>query len=120
MAREPQWSIAYSALYLDEKESFETAETQINENIDAAAAEGKDPSDIYIAVDIVATPAQIASGVAKKYAERIMSYVDRSFPQSGRAIGITDDDTRRPLRDLLITHHLQDSDIDGTHLNILE
>jgi hypothetical protein len=120
MALEPQWSIAYSALYLDEKESFETAEAQINENIDEAAAVGKDPSDIYIAVDIIATPSQIASGVAKKYAERIMSFVDRSFPQSGRAIGITDDDRRRPLRDLLITHRLQDSDIDGKHLYILE
>ena len=47
-----------------------------------------------------------------------MAFVDRSFPQSGRAIGITDDDRRRPLRDLLITHHLQDSDIDGKHLSI--
>ena len=61
MATEPQWSIAYSALFLDEKESFETAETQINENIDEAAAVGKDPSDIYIAVDIIATEAQIAA-----------------------------------------------------------
>ena len=120
MTTEPQWSIAYSALFLDEKESFEIAEVQISENIDEAAAVGKDPSDIYIAVDIIATAAQIASGVAKKYAERIMAYVDRTFPQSGRAIGITDDDKRRPLRDLLITHHIQDSDIDGTHLSILE
>jgi hypothetical protein len=120
MASEPQWSIAYSALYLDEKESFETAEIQINENIDEAAAVGKDPTDIYIAVDIIATPGQIASGVAKKYAERIMAFVNRTFPQSGRAIGITDDDRRRPLRDLLITHNLQDSDIDGKHLSILE
>ena len=95
MAPEPQRIIAYSALYLDEKESFETAETQISENIDEAAAVGKDPSDIYIAVDIIATPAQIASGVAKKCAERIMTFVDRTFPQSGRAIGITDNDKRR-------------------------
>lgn len=104
-------------MYLDEKESFETAESQINENIDEAAEVGKDPSDIYFAVDIIATSGQIASGVAKKYTERIMAIVDRSFPQSGRALGITDDDKHRPLRDLLSIRHSQDSDIDGKHVN---
>ena len=62
----------------------------------------------------------IVYGVPKKYAGRIMAFVDRSYPQPGRAIGITDDDRRGTLRDLLITYHLHDSDIDGKHLNIVE
>lgn len=120
MSSDSQVSIAYAALYLDEKESFETAEAQVNDDIDQAAAQGRDPSDIYIAVDIIATPEQIARGVAEKYARRILHFIDTNYPQSGRAAGISDDDTRRPLRDLLITHTLQDADIDGQHLIVIE
>jgi hypothetical protein len=120
MSTDGQLSIAYAALYLDEKESFETAETQINEDIDQAAAQGRDPTDIYIAVDIIATADQIARGLAEKYARRILRFIDANYPQSGRAAGISDDDTRRPLRDMLITHKLTDADIDGRHLIIIE
>jgi hypothetical protein len=120
MSSDSQVSIAYAALYPDEKESFETAEAQVNDDIDQAAAQGRDPSDIYIAVDIIATPEQIAKGVAEEYARRILHFIDTNYPQTGRAAGISDDATRRPLRDMLITHKLTDADIDGLHLRIIE
>lgn len=82
MSSDSQVSIAYAALYLDEKESFETAEAQVNDDIDQAAAQGRDPSDIYIAVDIIATPEQIARGVAEKYARRILHFLTQTTPRA--------------------------------------
>lgn len=111
-------SLAYGSLYMDQAESYEYAETQIDECITAARV----PHErIILAFDIVATPAQMASRRAKEWGQHILQYCDQHYPNlSARAVGITDDDHRRVMRDLLITHTLSEKDVDGIHLIEME
>lgn len=115
---QPQKSLVYGSLYMDQAESYEFAETQIDDCIAAA----KMPQEkIILAFDIVATPAQIASGRAREWGQHILDYCDKHYPKlSARAVGITDDDHRRVMRDMLITQQLAESDIDGIHLIEME
>lgn len=111
-------SLAYGSLYMDQVESFEYAETQIDETIALARV----PHErIILAFDIVATPAQIASGRAQEWGQHILEYCDKEYPHlSSRVVGITDDDHRRVMRDILLTRTLAANDIDGIHLIQLE
>lgn len=111
-------NIVYGSLYMDRGESFEYAESQIDEGIVNAPAP---PPKTIVAFDIIATPAQIASGRAREWGQRILDYCDKTYPQLGaRAVGITDDDHRRVMRDTLITRQLTGNEIDNLHLIELE
>ena len=114
----PKKNLVYGALYMDRAESYEFAETQIDECIETARI----PHDrIILAFDIIATPEQIISGRAMEWGNHILHYCDRQYPKlSARVVGITDDDHRRVMRDTLITRTLSESDIDGVHLFELE
>lgn len=114
----PKKSLAYGSLYMDQAESFEYAETQIDETI----ARARVPHDrIILAFDIVATHAQIASGRAREWGQYILNYCDQHYSTlSARAVGITDDEHRRVMRDMLITRTLTAKDIDGIHLIEME
>jgi len=111
-------SLVYGSLYMDQAESFEFAETQIDDCI----AKANSPYEkIILAFDIVATPAQITSGRAREWGQRILKYCDQHYSHlSARAVGITDDDQRRVMRDMLITQRIKESDIDGIHLIEME
>lgn len=114
----PQKSLVYGSLYMDQAESYEFAETQIDECIATAHVPH---SRIILAFDIVATPAQIASGRAQEWGKHILNYCDQHYPKlSARVIGITDDDHRRLWRDTLITNKLTGNEIDGVHLIEME
>jgi hypothetical protein len=114
----PKKALAYGSLYMDQAESYEYAETQVDEIV----AKARVPHElIIVAFDIVATPEQIASGRAQKWGQHILAYCDQHYPKlSARAVGITDDDHRRVMRDMLITRTLTAKDIDGIHLIEME
>lgn len=110
-------TLAYGALYMDQAESYEYAETQIDDCIAAKMRLER----IIVAFDIVATPAQIASGKAREWGQHILNYCDKQYPKlSARVVGISDDDRRRLCRDLLLTNKLTDTDLDGIHLIEME
>ena len=111
-------SLAYGSLYMDQAESYEYAETQIDETITKARV----PLDqIILAFDIVATPGQISSGRAREWGQHILNYCDQHYPKlSARAVGITDDGHRRVMRDMFITRTLTPKDIDDVHLIEME
>lgn len=115
---QPKKSLAYGSLYMDQAESFEFAELQIDQCIATARA----PHErIIVAFDIVATPEQIASGRARQWGQHILDYCDKEYPNlSARVVGITDDDHRRVWREMLITQRLTPGDIDGIHLIEME
>ena len=110
--------LIYGSLYMDERESYEFAKTQIDECIRAA----KLPHErLILAFDIIATPAQITSGLARQWGRHILDYCDKQYPKlSARVIGITDNDHRRVMRDTLITKRLTQNQIDGIHLIEME
>ncbi len=110
--------LAYGSLYVDQAESYEFAETQIDECIATAQL----PVDrILLAFDLIATPAQMASGVARRWGQRLLNSCDGRDPQlAARVVGITDDDTRQVMRDTLITRTLTGNEIDDVHLIEME
>lgn len=116
--QESRKTLIYGSLYTDQSESYEFAESQI----DSCIAKAQVPlGQINLAFDIVATPIQIASGLARQWGQHILDYCDQHYPQlSARVVGITDNDHRRVMRDTLITRKLTEKDIDDVHLIEME
>ncbi len=113
--------VAYVSLYMDAAESFEYAEMQVDGAIRQILQEGGDLSTTAVLCDVVATPEQIRGGAATNVARHILAYVDQNYPTlKTRIVGITDDDNRRLIRDLVLTGRLKKTDIDGVHLLELE
>lgn len=111
-------SLVYGSLYMDRAESYEFAESQIDECIATAEVP---PERIILTFDVVATLAQIATGLARRWGRHILDYCDQHYPNlSARVVGITDDDHRRLCRDLLLTNKLTGKDLDGIHLIEME
>ena len=76
---------------------------------------------IGLAFDVVATPAQIAQGEARRLARHLLTYLDERYPRlRARFVGVTDDDSRRPGRDLVLLGRLSHDDIDGQHLFVFD
>lgn len=96
-------ALAYGNLFMDSGEcSWEYAELQIDK-VYKEALKKAPAEEIIIAFDLTATKSQIDADVAEKMAQRIIKYIDEKYPEVGtRLIGITADDDKRPLRDLLI------------------
>ena len=112
--------LIYGSLYLDEEEAWELAERQVDECILNAL-------DIYpmhrigLAFDVVATPAQIGQGEPQRLARHLLAYLDERYPRlRARFVGVTDDDSRRPGRDLVLLGRLSPDDIDGQHLFVFD
>ncbi len=115
---ESEKTLVYGALYMDVGESYESAVSQIDDGIAKASVPH---ARILLAFDIVATPAQISSGRARKWGQHILDYCDQHYPQLGaRVVGITDDPKRRLFRDTLITRRLTGNEIDDVHLIEME
>lgn len=111
---EPKKSLVYGSLYMDQAESYEFAEMQIDQCIKSARTTHE---RIIVAFDIVATPEQIALGRAREWGQHILDYCDREYPNlSARVVGITDDNHRRLWRDMLLTQKVTPADIDGIHM----
>ena len=110
--------LVYGSLYMDQGESFEYAETQIDECIATAQV----PVErILLAFDLIASPTQISSGLARRWGQHILRYCDEHYPNlAARVVGITDDDSRRVMRDTLITRKLTGNEIDDVHLIEME
>ncbi len=109
---------AYGSLDLHNKEAIPHIKTQIDEGIRQANA----PLDqVGFVFDLLVTPEQIESGTAHRVAQLILDYVDQSYPGLLlRYVGITDDESRRPMRDILLTKQLQLEDVDNQHLFVIE
>ena len=112
--------LIYGSLYLDEDESWEFAEKQVDECIMNA-------KDLYpmhrigLAFDVVVTPAQIARGEARRLAKHLLAYIDERYPQiRARFVGVTDDDRRRPGRDVVLLGTLSRDAIDNKHLFVFD
>ena len=112
--------LIYGSLYLDEGESWEFAEKQVDECILNA-------KDLYpmhrigLAFDIVATPKQIARGEARRLAKHLLAYIDERYPRiRARFVGVTDDDRRRPGRDVVLLGTLSRDAIDNKHLFVFD
>jgi hypothetical protein len=99
---------------LDEHESFEVGETLIADAIQQA---GGPIDQIGVGVDMIATPAQIAAGEARRLSDYLLKYMAETYPRLfARFVGITDDETRRPIADIMATQRLAESAIDDVHL----
>ena len=113
----------YGSLYMDAQESWEYAEMQIDEMIEQVTRQSASLAQVFIFFDIVATQKQLKTGAAHQIARHLLSYIDTDYPDvRGRMIGITDDDDRRPMRDIFILEEnagLTENDIDGVHLFML-
>lgn len=108
----------YALLNLHEQGSFEQVQMQIDEGLARFAVP---LAQLGFVFDIVASPTQIQNGLAHQAAQRILAYVDQHYPDlCVRYAGITDDDLRRPMRDILLTKRLQISDVDSQHLFVIE
>jgi len=116
--------LCYGSLYMDALESAEYAETQIVETVRLALADaGNRLDDIGLGFDIVATPEQVQSGRPAQMARHILTYVDKTYPRLRvRVVGVTDDDKRRPIRDMILLRVLGQQptlsmrDIDDVHI----
>ena len=119
----------YGSLYLDQNppESYEYMETQIAELVDAARKKHVTSDDrLYLLFDFVGTRDQAFIGVSKKglahqYTDRLFAYTEEHYPKLAYVgVGITDDDLRRPMRDIILTQKMLPSEVDGKHKHILE
>ncbi len=114
-------ALAYVSLYVDANEQLEDAQTQIDWAIRRAAETGWPLSDVTLGVDIVGTPEQVGGGIAHNLAVNILRYADQHYPRlRARLAGITDDDERRPIRDIALMRTLSASAIDNIHLFVIE
>jgi hypothetical protein len=112
--------LIYGSLYLDEGEPWEFAERQLDECI-ANAQETYPLRRIGLAFDIVATPAQIATGEAGRLAKHLLAYADDRYPAlRARFVGVTDDDSRRPGRDIALLGELSQDAIDNQHIFVYD
>jgi hypothetical protein len=112
--------LIYGSLYLDEGESWEFAERQVDECI-LRALDTYPVHRIGLAFDVVATPAQIAQGEARRLANHLLAYIDKRYPRlRARFVGVTDDEDRRPGRDAVLLGTLSQDEIDGQHLFVFE
>lgn len=112
--------LVYGSLYLGEREPYELAEQQIDTCLELALRGGAQKR-VSLIFDVVATPEQVAGGEPHQVAQHILTYVDVRYPYlDARAVGITDDDARRPMRDILLTQTLTLSAVDEQHLFILD
>jgi len=108
----------YGSLYLDQEETLKYAKVQIDEGIAKANIPLNQVSFVF---DVIATPEQIKSGTAQRVARLILDYVDQNYPGLlARYVGVTDDENRRPMRDIILTRQLQLEDIDNEHLFVVE
>jgi hypothetical protein len=76
---------------------------------------------IGLAFDVVATPTQIAQGGALRLARHLLAYMDERYPRlHARFVGVTDDDSRRPGRGVVLLGRLSQEAIDGQHLFVFD
>ena len=109
---------AYGFLDLDQKEAIPYIKDQIDEGIFKTDSP---LNQVGLVFDLIATPEQIQSGTAHRVAQLILDYVDQNYPGLLlRYLGITDDESRRPMRDILLTKQLQLEDVDNQHLFVIE
>ena len=112
--------LIYGSLYLDEGEPWEFAEKQVDECI-VNAQEIYPIRRIGLAFDIVATPAQIATGEAGRLAKHLLTYADERFPNlRTRFVGVTDDDAMRPGRDIALLGELSQDAVDNKHIFVYD
>ena len=112
--------LIYGSLYLDEGELWEFAERQVDECI-VNAQEMYPLRRIGLAFDIVATQAQITTGEAGRLAKHLLDYADERYPAlRARFVGVTDDDARRPGRDIALLGELSQDAIDNQHIFVYD
>ena len=74
-----------------------------------------------IAIDISLTVDEIDSGMALQIAQQILQEIDHYYPAiRDRFVGISDDEQKLPLRDLMLTGKLALEEIDNQHLFVFE
>ena len=108
--------LIYASLYMDEGETASTAIQQVDKLLMGPAGKSKDG---VLIMDIVYESGQkedallVATGVSAYVKEH---YRARLY---GFQIALTDQDSKRPMRDMLISRSMEEDDIDGERILIL-
>ncbi len=109
-------NLIYASLYLDDGETASTAVQQVDQMLMDPERKNND----VLVMDIVYETGQkedaliVAIGVSAYVKERYRNRL-RCFQ-----IGLTDQDSKRPMRDILISRSMKADDIDGERIMVLD
>lgn len=113
--------IMYGYLNLNSGEKLAKALEYIRDLVKQEEGNGRQLKDLQLGFDIIATQNQIKGAKAQEVARAILRYTDSAFPNlKRRVIGITDNDKKRPIRDIIFSKTLGIRNIDNKHLFIEE
>lgn len=113
--------IMYGYLNMNSGEKLAQALEYITALVKQEEGNGRKLESLQLGFDIIATPTQIKGGKAKEIARSILRYVDSAYPNlNKRVVGITCNDKKRPVRDIIFTKTLKISQIDNKRLFVEE
>ena len=94
---------------------------QINALVTEYVSTDQLTKNLVVAIDITCEPDLIAEGIAGQLAQAILSSLDQYYPNlRDRFVGISDDEARLPLHELMRTGKLAYEEIDNQHLFVFE
>ncbi len=108
--------LIYASLYMDEGETASTAIQQVDKLLRGPAEKSKDG---VLLMDIVYGSGQKEDALV--VATGVSAYVKEHYRARlrGFQIALTDQDGRRPMRDIFISKSMKEDDIDGERIVIL-
>ncbi len=108
--------LIYASLYMDEGETASKAIQQVDQLMVGPAGKSKDG---ILVMDIVYEPGQKEDAMV--VATGVSAYVKEHYRARlrGFQIALTDQDGRRPMRDILISKSMKEDDIDGERILVL-
>jgi hypothetical protein len=108
-------------LVLDLNRPTQDATQQVVELVEETLEDGQKVQNLVIVIDITSSPDLVIKGHAKRLAQSVLSTLDQQYPGlRDRFVGISDDERRLPLRDLMRTGALAWEEIDNQHLFVFE
>jgi len=106
---------------LDPSKPAQAATQQVVEFVEKTRKDGQQIQNLVVAIDITGSPDQIVRGYAEQLGHSILFALDQHYPRlRDRFVGISDDESRLPLRDLMRTGSLAWEEIDNQHLFVFE
>jgi len=114
-------TLIHRHLKLDLTASLDDAKSQLVQIMEGVVIQDHLIQNLVMAIDISLPVKQIDSETAKQLAQKILLSIDHNLPSvRDRFVGISDDEKRLPLRDLLCTGVLAWEEIDNIHLYVFE
>ena len=108
-------------LKLDRDKPFQEAVQQVSGQIEKSLESRQLVQNLVVAIDITCSPDLIADEFAEQFVQSIFTALDQQYPGlRDRFAGISDDEKRLPLRDLMSTGELAWDELDNTHLLVYE